>query len=68
MGKKMRDVFYYSGWGSDRKNEGQAKFHSWGCDYEELENGPGNYSVAIIELPGGSIKLVHPENIKFIND
>ena len=28
-----------------------GKFHQWGSNYEEFENGAGNYSVAIVELP-----------------
>jgi hypothetical protein len=45
--------------------EGEALFHCFGVDYEEFENGPGNYSTAIIELPDGSIKSIPVELIKF---
>jgi hypothetical protein len=24
-------------------------FHGWGCEYEEYESGPGNYTVGIVE-------------------
>lgn len=44
-----------------------GKFHQWASDYEEFETGPGNYTVALIELPGGTIEKVLPENIKFIS-
>lgn len=48
--------------------EGVAKFHRWGSDYHRFESGPGNFTVAIIELPDGSIKKVDPECIKFKED
>jgi hypothetical protein len=40
-----------------------GEFHQWGnaCEQE----GPGNYTVAIIELPGGRIVTALPENVKF---
>ncbi len=41
-------------------------FHQWGCDYEEFETGPGNYSVGIVELEDGSVQRLLPENIKFV--
>lgn len=40
-------------------------FHKWASTYEEFENGAGNYTVAIVELPDGSIKEVLPICIKF---
>lgn len=42
-------------------------FHQWGTDYEEFESGPGNYSVAIVELPGGKIVTPTPRDIEFID-
>ena len=44
----------------------EGVFHEWGFDYEEFENGPGNYSVGIVELEDGSVHRFIPENIKFI--
>lgn len=46
---------------------GEGKFHCWGSDYEENDSGPGNYTVAIVELPDGSIITPQPSEIKFIN-
>lgn len=43
-------------------------FHGWGADYEEFETGPGNYTVAIVELPDGSIVTPIPENIEFVDE
>lgn len=47
-------------------DRGVATFHAWGHDYEEFENNAGNYSVAIIEWPDGTVETVKPENIKFL--
>ena len=41
-------------------------FHEWGSDYETLEDGVGNYTIAIIELPNGEIVEILPSNIKFV--
>jgi hypothetical protein len=43
-----------------------AKFHYFGCDYEEFETGPGNFSTAICELEDGSVRNVPLHMIKFI--
>lgn len=43
----------------------KAKFHQWGAEYDEFENGPGNYTVAIVELEDGSIKTIPPNWLKF---
>lgn len=45
--------------------QGVATFHQFGMDYEEFEEGPGNYSTAIIELADGTVKNVPVENIEF---
>ena len=46
--------------------ECDAVFCSWGVDYEELENGIGNYSTAIVQLSDGSIKNVECSLIRFL--
>lgn len=51
----------------DKVLKGAAVFHQFGVDYEEFETGPGNYSTAIIELPGGIVKNIPVELIKFIH-
>ncbi len=50
------------------KEIGIGKFHSWGCNYEEFENGPGNYSMAIVEMLDGSIITPAPTEIKFLEE
>ncbi len=45
----------------------KGKFHKWGDAYEEFESVPGNFSVALVELPDGTMEEVQPKNIKFID-
>lgn len=47
---------------------GIGKFHCWGCNCEESESNFGNYSIAIVEMPDGSILTTPPENIKFLDN
>ena len=47
---------------------GVGDFHCWGCDYEEFEAGPGNYTFAIVEMPDGSIITPRPESVVFIKE
>lgn len=46
---------------------GLGYFHAWGMNYEEFETGPGNYSVAIVELPDGHIVMPMPDDIVFLD-
>lgn len=41
-------------------------FHGWGVEYEEFEAGPGNYSVAIIEMPDGTIETPLAKMVRFL--
>lgn len=43
-----------------------GRFHQWGSNYEEYENGVGNYSVAIVELPDGTIVMPVADDICFL--
>lgn len=47
---------------------GEATFHCFGCNYEEFENGIGNFSTAIVEWPDGRVENVPVEHIKFIKE
>lgn len=49
----------------DKVPDGHGMFHQWGCDYEEFENGAGNFSTAIVELPDGSVRNIPVELIVF---
>lgn len=44
-----------------------GKFHQWGVDYEEFETGPGNFSVAIVELPDGTVNTFEASYVKFLD-
>jgi hypothetical protein len=45
---------------------GEGDFLGWGVDYEELEGGPGPFSVGIIETGLGIIELVRADFIRFL--
>lgn len=44
---------------------GEALFHQFGVNYEEFENGPGNYTTAVIEWPDGRVENVPVEHVQF---
>jgi len=44
-----------------------ALFHQFGCDYEEFETGPGNFSTAIIEFKDGTVENVPASFIQFLD-
>lgn len=52
---------------SEKVAIGNGVFHKFGCDYEEFESGPGNYTTAIVEMPDGSVKNVPVDLIVFNN-
>lgn len=52
-------------WSKEYLQEG--KFHQWGTETEEGETGFVARSVAIVELPDGTIQNVLPNNVKFID-
>ena len=67
----MRNVTIYE-WkrlqGSERMEKVVVEsgvFHQFGCDYDEYEGGPGNFSTAIIETSDGSVRNVPVGLIKF---
>lgn len=45
----------------------RATFHGFGCDYEEFEAGPGNVSIAIVELPDGSVIMPRADRVQFLD-
>ena len=46
---------------------GEATFHGFGVDVEEFENGPGNYSAAIVEWPDGRVEMIRADKIRFLD-
>lgn len=53
-------------WEKDFINEGL--FHQWASSYQEFENGAGNFTIALVELPNGEIEEVLPSNLKFVSE
>ena len=45
-----------------------GEFHCWGQGYEEFQSGPGNFTMAIVELPGGRIVTAMPEDVRFTDN
>jgi len=48
-------------------SDGHGVFLGFGVNYEELENGVGQYSTALVERPDGSVINVPVEMIVFNN-
>lgn len=45
----------------------QGMFHQWAPQCEEFTEGPGNFTVALIELDDGTIKEAGPDKVKFLD-
>lgn len=45
----------------------EGMFHQWAHQYEEFEDGPGNYTVALIELDDGRIMEAAPDTVVFLD-
>lgn len=66
MRKRLCKGRYYKAGGYHDFQVGQ--FHQWGSSYEEFESGAGNYSVAIVELPDGTVAMPVADDICFLED
>jgi len=53
-------------WEKDFTHEGL--FHQWAAMCDEGSENYGNYTVALVELPDGTIERVEPDKIQFINE
>ena len=51
--------------GKREKVSEPVMFHQWGMGFEEFENGPGNFTTAIVEHPDGRIEEMEPSDIQF---
>ena len=47
---------------------GTGLFHEWGVNCEESDFGYGNFSVAIVEMPDGTIKGPTVDMVEFVKD
>jgi len=52
-------------WETDFTREGI--FHQWASAMEESNEGFGNYTVALVELPDGKVIEVLPSNLIFVS-
>ena len=50
----------------EKVDAGTGEFCEWGCDYEEFETGAGNYSIAIVKMPDGTVKTPRADMVEFI--
>jgi len=49
------------------KRAGWGYFHQFGTDFEEFDNGPGQFSTAIIETPTGKILNWPVQLVQFLD-
>jgi hypothetical protein len=52
---KMEDDFTHEG-----------IFHKWGSEVEDTGEQIASFTVAIVELPDGTVQTILPQNIKFV--
>ena len=74
METKARKVMVYEYQKNSKTNifekveSGIGRFHQFGMGIEEDERGFSNFSIAIIEMPDGTVLTTCPHMIKFVND
>lgn len=74
MSHKLRKVMVYKYQKNPKTNifekveSGIGRFHQFGMGIEEDERGFSNYSIAIIEMPDGTVITPRADMIKFINE
>jgi hypothetical protein len=51
----------------EKVEQGTGLFHGWGSNYEEFENGHGNFSAAIVEMPDGSVQQPPADMVQFLS-
>jgi hypothetical protein len=49
------------------EDRGEAIFHQFGCNYQEFETGPGNFTTAIIEWPNGTLENLPVHMVRFLD-
>ena len=52
----------------EKVESGIGRFHQFGMGIEEDERGFSNFSIAIVEMQDGSVKMPMANMIKFIKD
>ena len=51
--------------GSVQTVTGKGLFHCWGADFEEFETDSATYTVAIVELESGEVRMIRADCITF---
>ena len=46
---------------------GEGRFHQFGVDFQQFEEGGASFSSAIVEMPDGSVMNVPVDMIKFVD-
>ncbi len=54
-------------WVKNEKKEVTGRFHRWASDYQEFEDGPGNFTVALVETDDGKIVACAAETVQFLD-
>ncbi len=55
-------------WYRSERHDVVGRFHGWGSDYEDFcEEGPGNFSVGIIECDDGTVAMCRADTIVFLD-
>jgi hypothetical protein len=49
-----------------KKLIGTGIFHQFGVDHEEYDNGPGNFTTAVVEMPDGTVQNIAVDLIVFV--
>lgn len=52
---------------TDREIDFEGIFHGFGTNHEEFESNAGNFTIAVVENPGGFVELVEVSKIQFID-
>lgn len=52
--------------GCSEEVEVEGRFHEFGLDFQECNEGVGSFTVAIVESPDGRVSLVPVHLIRFI--
>jgi len=52
----------------EKVENGYGAFCAWGLDYEEMDNGVGTYSTAIVKRDDGTIENVPVGMVQFLSD
>ena len=61
----MRNVIFKTN--RDGDYEVKGKFHQWALDLAETGSEIANFTMALIELENGEIRMVNPNFVKFLD-